>query len=175
MRSEPNLLRCTGCGAFWLSQKGELLTELEEPCLRCGGSLVVEDQGSKNVSVARRLWDAWLSRDLDRFISHCHPEVELRPEKSALLADCRAVYNGHADLRRWFEDAAAAWEAFPGELRAFGDRVLTLGRLVPKRAAGDDAAHAVGWVFQIREGKMLSWRVYLDPEEAVASLQAEVP
>jgi ketosteroid isomerase-like protein len=175
MMSEPGLLRCTGCGALWVSPRGELLSELGEPCLRCNGSLVLEDQAESNVGVVRVLWDAWVSRDLDQFTRHCHPEVEMRTAMSLLEAGRPAVYNGHAGLRSLFEDAAAACEAFPQELRGFGDRVLTLGRLGRKRHNGEEAAHTVGWVFRIHGGKMLSCRGYLDPEEALASLRAEVP
>ena len=163
MRSEPSLLRCAGCGAVWVSQRGELIAELGEPCLRCGGSLVVEDQVDSNVGVVRKLWDAWSS------------DVEARPVISLLVRDYPAVYHGHAGLRRWFEDCADAWEASPRELRAFDDRVLALGRLVrKKRSTGEDAAQDVAWVFRIRERKMISCLAYLDPEIALASLGVEV-
>jgi ketosteroid isomerase-like protein len=171
----PSLLRCTGCSALWVSPRGELLSELGDPCLCCGGSLMLEDQAETNVGVVRTLWAAWISRDLDQFIRHCHPEVEMRTAMSLLDAGRPAVYNGHAGLRSLFEDAAAACEAFPQELRAFGDRVLTLGRLGPKRRHGEEAGRTAGWVFRFDGGKMLSCRGYLDAEEALASLKAEVP
>jgi ketosteroid isomerase-like protein len=170
-RPELTTLRCAGCGAIWLSPAGRPLIEEQERCLRCDGLLVLEEQGEESVSTVSRAWNRWLSGDLDGFVDENDPEVEIRPGTAEVAERVQPFYRGHAGLRRYIEDCSGDWEILPNELQTFGDRVLTLGRLLKKGAKG--ASHAVAWVFQVKEGKIVSAHGYLNPADALRDLQSE--
>jgi ketosteroid isomerase-like protein len=169
--SRPGLttLLCESCGAMWLSPAGQSLVEKKERCLRCDGLLVLEEEGADSVSTVRRAWAMWLSGDVDGFLDQNDPDAEIRPGTTEVTG-VRPVYRGHAGIRRCMEDCSD-WELAPNELQTFGDRVLTLGRLLQKRAKG--ASYAVAWVFHVKEGKIVLTQGYLNPADALRDLRSE--
>ena len=128
------------------------------------------DQVEDNVGTVRQAWDRWLAGDIEGFVDQHHPEAEVHLLTGRLLQDAEPVHRGHAGIRRCLEDCLDACEAFPYELRGFGDRVLTLGKLLLKDGT---ATFSVAWVFRLREGRILSLHAYLNPAEAMQDLQAD--
>jgi hypothetical protein len=161
-------LRCTACGAQWLSPAGRVVVAKGKRCMQCEGELIVVDQVEDNVGTIRHAWDRWLAGDIDGLVAQHHPEAEAHPRLGHLLDDVDPVYRGLKGIRRCLEDCLGACEASPNELRGFGDRVLTLGQVLLKETK---ESHSVAWIFRLREGKILSLHGYLDPAEALRDLE----
>jgi ketosteroid isomerase-like protein len=164
-------MRCTACGAVWLSPAGHLVLDKGERCLHCEGELSVTDDVEDNVGTVRQAWDRLLAGDIDGLVDQHHPEAEAHWLTGERLENAEPVYRGHTGIRRCIEDCLNASEAFPSEVRGFGDRVLTLGKLVLKD--GTESTLSVAWVHRLREGKILAFHAYLNPAEALQELQPE--
>jgi ketosteroid isomerase-like protein len=122
---------------------------------------------------ARAFIDAFNARDLDAFAATLHPEVEI---------------HGGRGLRRGI-DAARDWarrsrrgiqqQILVEDVREAGDRVVAL--IVREWRWGEDEeetgaepAHAdiMAWLFELRGGKIVSWRAFDDRDAALAALDA---
>jgi ketosteroid isomerase-like protein len=171
MSSTPSVsVRCTACGALWMSPAGRVVVAKGKRCLNCEGELVAaDDQVEANVGAVRQAWDKWLTRDIDGLVDQHHPEAEVRWLRCQVFENAEPVYRGHTGIRRCLEDCLDACEAFPYELRGVGDRVLTLGDLLVKDGAEETLS--VAWIFRVREGKILSLHGYLNPAEALRDLE----
>jgi limonene-1,2-epoxide hydrolase len=119
-------------------------------------------------AVAKAFIDAFNARDLDAFVATLDPGVEI---------------HGNRGLRRGAEEARAWATRAPGgvqqtievsELHAEGDRVLAL---IVRRWHWDEEGHygeeigadAMAWLFELRDGKIASWRPYAHREAALAA------
>jgi ketosteroid isomerase-like protein len=153
-----------------MSPAGRAVVAKGGRCLRCEGELAVaDDQVEANVGAVRQAWDRWLAGDIDGVVDQHHPEAEVRWLRCQVFENAEPVYRGHTGIRRCLEDCLDACEAFPSELRGFGDRVLTLGELVMKDEAEEKLS--VAWIFRVREGKILALHGYLNPAEALRDLE----
>jgi ketosteroid isomerase-like protein len=164
-------MRCMACGATWLSPGGRVLVDKGERCLHCEGELTVADEIEANLGTVRQAWDRLLAGDIDGLVDQHHPEAEVHSLAGPLVKNAEPVYRGHTGVRRCIEGCLDASEPFPNELRGFGDRVLTLGKLVLKD--GTEATLSVAWIHRLREGKILSFHAYLSPADALRDLQPE--
>jgi ketosteroid isomerase-like protein len=123
-----------------------------------------------NFEVAERLFEAFARRDLDALVELAHPELEFLPV-TANLTTGGVPYRGHDGLARYMEDVARVWpelRLFPDEFRDGGSDgcVLVLGRVVA-RGGGIILDRPTGWVFRMRDGKIVRLRVYGSHDEAV--------
>jgi ketosteroid isomerase-like protein len=164
-------LRCAGCGAAWLTLASSALAERQERCLHCDGPLAFEEPSDENVSTVLRAWQALLTEDLNALLEQHDPEVEIYPATRHLREDLEPVYRGYAGIQRAIEDCSAEWRVIPNELQALGDGVLTLGKLLQK--GGKGATHAVAWLFRLKDGKIVSFKGYLNVGDALRDLQLE--
>jgi ketosteroid isomerase-like protein len=164
-------LRCRGCGAQWLSLAGHGIVAQGDRCLHCGGELVLANPVHDNVGTVRQAWDRLLAGDVDGLVAQHHPEAEVYWLGAQLVEDAEAVCRGHSDIRRHLEECLEGYQAFPEELRAFGDRVLTLGSVLPRD--GTDAAVPVAWIFRLRGDKILSLHRYDSPAKALRDLRSD--
>ena len=83
----------------------------------------------------------------------------------------RSPYLGVDGLRRYLRDLDETWEKFEvtvAELRADGDHVVALGRIHAQHEdlVADDPA---GFVFKLRDAKVVWAKVYPSADEALAS------
>jgi ketosteroid isomerase-like protein len=120
----------------------------------------------ENVEIVRRAVDAFNAGDRDRLLSLVDPEIEFR---SAVE---QKTYRGHAGLVRYREDVDAVIEEFHLEgdrlLDAGGDRVVHLYRIVGRGAgSGVPVSRDVAALWQLRNGRLLKGRVYLDQQDAL--------
>jgi uncharacterized protein len=122
----------------------------------------------ENVEVVRRAWERWNAGDLDSLVELIIPETEFIPLRSQLEG---VSYRGPEGMRQFARDAAEEWEFLrvsPAEFRDLGDRVLLLGHFDARgRGSGMDIRFPVGWVMQLRDGKIIHIRTYSDPQEAL--------
>ena len=123
----------------------------------------------ENVDTVRRTLAAYEAGDVETMLSFMDPNGELY---SAIIGGAEGkVYRGHAGFRSWFAETQVAFEALSTELTEFrdlGDRVLGFGRVRARgRESGVELDSATGWLFTLREGKIVRAEGYLDPAKAL--------
>ena len=123
------------------------------------------------VDVARQVMDALGRRDSDCLISLSHPDVEWH---SFFALGEGGPYRGHDGSKQYMRDLSDAWEigeAQVDQALAVGEVVLLVGRLHYRgRGSGVESAAAVGWILKFRAGKLVVFRAFHDPEQALEAL-----
>jgi ketosteroid isomerase-like protein len=120
-----------------------------------------------NAEVARRILEAISEGDVDAFVALLDPDVEIQTQ--------RGVRRGRDEVARWarskFEHLERRYEV--DEVHTAGTRVVVLARVQyvwrETRKVGDESL--VGIMLDLRDGKLLRWRVYDDPMEAHEELE----
>ena len=121
-----------------------------------------------NVDVVRRMFDAFAARDLEAMLGSMDDEIEFLPV-TANLTTGGVPYRGREGIARYLEDVERVWpqlRIYPEEVRDLGDAVVALGR-VRARGGGMIIDLQTGWVFKMRDGKILHARVYGSQAEAL--------
>ena len=117
----------------------------------------------------RRVFDAIAAQDLERLLELTDPDVEW--ESFFALGEAGGVYRGHAGIERYVADLADAWEAVVPVIDdglEFGALVLAVGRVRYRgRESGVETESPAGWVLRVRDGKVLRFRAFSDPEAAL--------
>jgi ketosteroid isomerase-like protein len=121
----------------------------------------------EGAALARRILDAISEGDVDAFVELLDPEVEIHTQ--------RGVRRGREEVSRWartkFEHLERRYEV--DEVHASGGRVAVLARVLyvwrESRKVGDESL--VGIVLDLRDGKLLRWRLYDDPMEALEEVE----
>ena len=129
----------------------------------------------ENVELAREILAALGTRDPSRLIALSDPEVEWH---SFFALSERGVYRGYDGTRRYMSDLADAWEIRAAEVDdalGVGDIALLVGRIHYRgRGSGvESASPAVGWMLKFRDGKVLRFRAFSEPEQALEAVGLE--
>ena len=130
----------------------------------------------KNGELLRRWIDAYNARDVDAFISYCHPEIELH---SAFAAVGGAVYHGHDGMREFFRDFEEVWgDQVHGEPEAYfdlGESTLCFYVLRGRgRGSGAEVAMPSALVARYRADLLVYVKAYAHREDALAELGVSV-
>jgi ketosteroid isomerase-like protein len=123
-----------------------------------------------NVEVVRRMFAAFAERDLAAILPEMDADVEFLPV-TANLTTGGVPYRGHEGIARYLDDVAQVWpqlRLFPEDMRDLGHVVVVLGRVVA-RGGGMILDQPTGWVFTLRDGKIVRGDVYGSHEEALAA------
>jgi ketosteroid isomerase-like protein len=124
-----------------------------------------------NVEVVRQILDAVACRDLSRMLALTDPDVELR---SFFAIGEQGAYRGHEALRQYVEDLDEAFDFLrpePQGLLEFGDVVVGIGRIHYRgKESGLETEASVGWMFKFRAGKLVRFRAFRDPEQALENV-----
>jgi ketosteroid isomerase-like protein len=121
--------------------------------------------------VVKAVFAAFAERDLERVLDAIDPEMEFTAV-TADLAGRTEPYRGHAGMREYFRDVAMVWDDLrlnPREFRKVGDSILVTGR-VTARSPARIVDGSTGWIFRVRDGRVVYGRVYAsagDAERAV--------
>jgi ketosteroid isomerase-like protein len=124
------------------------------------------------MDVVRAVFAAFADRDVERVLAYADPAVEF----SAVTGDHAGrtePYRGHEGIRQYFRDVAAVWDELrltPGEFRQRGDTILVTGR-VSARSLARVVAGSTGWIWRLRDGKVVYARVYPSAAEAIAAFE----
>jgi ketosteroid isomerase-like protein len=121
-----------------------------------------------NVELARRAFEAFAQRDLTGVLPVIDEDVEFLPV-TANLTTGGVPYRGHDGLQRYLDDVARVWDElriYPTEYRDLGDSVVALGR-IRGRGGGMIIDRPTGWLWRMRNGKIVYGRVYASHEEAL--------
>ena len=126
----------------------------------------------ENVELMRQFHEAFNARDVDRFLSLMHPDVEVVPITARMEG---TVYRGHAEVRAFLAGFDEDWEVFvtvPVEFRDLGDCVMSLGtweaRARASRITLDGQPGA--WVAWIRDGKITRQETFTDRGQALEAV-----
>jgi ketosteroid isomerase-like protein len=136
-----------------------------------------EDANTELFRLVEAYYPALNQRDVDAVLRLFTEDAEYLPFNVSVVEG--GSYQGHAGIRKFFEDAADTWESLQAEpevYKAKGDQVVVTGRLRCRgKQSGIDVDSPAAWVFTFRDRKATRMRVYLDPEEALRTvgLQAE--
>ena len=90
---------------------------------------------------------------------------------TARLAGRGKPYLGHEGLRTYLADVARVWQELrsePAEFIEIGDVVVCTGR-VYAWGVGRVIDSPAGWVWRLRDGKLVEGRVYENQREALAA------
>jgi ketosteroid isomerase-like protein len=129
----------------------------------------------ETVDLAGQVVEAIGRRDVEHLIALSHPEVEWH--SFFRLGEEGGVYRGHDGTRQYLSDLDEVWEigrADVDDVLAVGAIAVVVGRIHYRgRGSGVEADAPAGWVLKFRDGKLLRFRAFRDPEQAleVARLQ----
>ena len=125
----------------------------------------------ENVETFKRSIDAYNRRDVDALLETLDPDVEWHSALMVPLGGEATVYRGHEGIRELFRDLDEAldeWHAEFPEIRDLGDRIVAIGHVRTRgRGSGAETESPLASVCDIKNGKAIRVRTYLDPEEAL--------
>jgi ketosteroid isomerase-like protein len=127
-----------------------------------------------DIELVKAMFAAFAARDLETVLSLADPDVELTAVTGE-HAGRTGPYRGHDGLRAYFRDVAALWEELrltPREFRAAGDLILVTGK-VSARSRSRTVTGSTGWLWRVRDGRVVYVRVYASAADAIAALEAE--
>jgi ketosteroid isomerase-like protein len=120
-----------------------------------------------DVKVVEAVFAAFAERDVERVLELSDPEIELTAVTND-FAERTEPYRGHEGIREYFRDVARVWDELrltPREYREVGDSVLVLGR-VNARSAARIVDGSTGWLWRVRDGRVVYGRVYASAADA---------
>jgi ketosteroid isomerase-like protein len=121
----------------------------------------------ENADIVRRAFDAFSRRDLAALMTLCDRDFVFSPA-TGRLAGRDEPYRGHDGLRAYLADVGRVWEELhsePDEFVETGDRVVCTGR-VYAWGVGRAIDAPAGWVWRLRDGRLVEGRVYQTRREA---------
>jgi ketosteroid isomerase-like protein len=126
----------------------------------------------QNVEAVRQVLAAISQRDLSRLLELTDPEIEWRSFFAAVTET--GEYHGHDGMREYVRDLNEAFEWLRpeiGDLLDAGDLVVGIGRIYFRgKGSGIETDSPAGWVFRFRDGRLLRFRAFRDPEQALEAV-----
>jgi ketosteroid isomerase-like protein len=130
----------------------------------------------RDVDVIREAFARWNTRDIDYWIEHAQPEVEIW-SKYAELNESGEPYRGHDGMREWRAEIDRNFdvhEVSADDVRDVGGRVLVLGAVRFRgNASGAEMRYPFGWVCEMRDGSLLRMFFYSSHAEALDAVGLE--
>jgi hypothetical protein len=124
----------------------------------------------ENVEIVERLVAAFNERDIDRYLSCCTDDIQLRTP----WAEVEGAYEGGDAIRRFFTDLGDTSPDFQIKVESLepigADRVLAFMRVTASgRSSGIPAADDMPTanVYDLADGKIKRIRVFLDRDKAL--------
>ena len=126
---------------------------------------------NENVEAFKRGLEAGNRGDVDALLEELHPEIEWHSALHALMGGEETVFRGHAGVRRMIGDLYDTFAEVRIEMSDFrdlGDGLVVIGQTRTRgKASGVETVTPLAFVTEIREGKTISIRAYLDRREAL--------
>jgi ketosteroid isomerase-like protein len=126
-----------------------------------------------DIEVVKAMFAAFAARDLETVLTLADPDIEFTAVTGE-HAGRTDPYQGHDGLRAYFRDVAEVWEELrltPREFRPAGDLVLVTGK-VSARSRVRTVSGSTGWIWKVRDGKVVYGKVYASAADAIAALDA---
>jgi ketosteroid isomerase-like protein len=132
---------------------------------------------AENVATARRILIALGRRELDALVDLSHPDARWRSFFAAFLEG--GEYHGHVGLRQYMADLDEAFDYLRPEVVDMldaGDVIVGLGKIHYRgRGSGVETESAAGWVLKFKDDKLLQFRAFRDPEQALEKVGLDAP
>jgi ketosteroid isomerase-like protein len=126
----------------------------------------------QNIDAFHGLLEAVSELNGDRLIDLTDPAVEWQSFFAALLPS--GEYEGHDGVRAYVADLRESWESIRPEAHNtldVGEVVLGVGTIHYRgRGSGVESSSPAGWVVRFREGRILRFRAFRNPVEALESV-----
>jgi ketosteroid isomerase-like protein len=126
----------------------------------------------ENIEAFKRAADATNRRDVEALLEEVDPEIEWHPGALMIPVEGEAkAYRGHEDVRQMMKnllETVAEFYVEYSEIRDLGDRIVAIGRLrMVGRGSGAKLESPFASLVDVRNGKAIEVRTYLDPKEAL--------
>jgi ketosteroid isomerase-like protein len=128
---------------------------------------------TRSIEAVGRAYEAFKALDAEALIEVADPEIEFGTSAAAP----GGTYRGHTGVRRYMKELEGAfgdrWDAEIERAADVGDgRVILVARVFGEGKAHEPLELRVAHVWELRDGKLLRGTVYLDPNEALAAVEA---
>jgi ketosteroid isomerase-like protein len=124
----------------------------------------------ENVAVIREAFKRWNRGDIDYWIQHAHPQVEIW-SKYAALEESGGPYRGHQGMREWRAEIDRNFElheVLAEDVRDVDGKVVVLGAVRFRgKASRAEMQYPFGWVCEMRGGALLRMFFYSSHAEAL--------
>jgi ketosteroid isomerase-like protein len=123
-----------------------------------------------NVDVIQRVFAAFARRDFALLAELTDPDLEFYAATGRVVGHDGA-YRGRDGLREYLTDVARVWEELrpePREFRERDDLVVVTGR-VYAWGLGRVVDTPAGWLWRLRDGRVLEGRVFDNEQDALAA------
>jgi ketosteroid isomerase-like protein len=117
--------------------------------------------------LVKAVFAAFAERDIEGVLELMDPDIEF----SAMTSDFAGrtePYRGHEGIREYFRHVSLVWDELrltPREYREVGDDILVTGR-VSARSSARIVDGSTGWVWRVRDGRVVYGRVYASAADA---------
>jgi ketosteroid isomerase-like protein len=109
--------------------------------------------------------------DIDGLLNELDPEVEWHSALHALMGGEQTLFRGHDGVRQMLADLYESFDEIyleMSEIRDLGHGVLAIGHTRTRgKASGAETATPMALVTEIKDGKTISVRGFLDHNEAL--------
>jgi ketosteroid isomerase-like protein len=128
---------------------------------------------STSIDAVRQAYEAFKAGDAEALIAVSDPEIEFGTSAAAP----GGTFRGHPGIRRYLKEIEIAfgdrWDATIERIADAGDdRVIVIARVFGQGKAGEPLSLHLGQVWELKGGKLLRGRVYVDPQEALDAVEA---
>ena len=126
----------------------------------------------ENVEIVRRLLAAIGERDLHTLRDLTDPQVEWR--SFFAIGEGGGMYRGHDAIPQYLRDIEEAFEWLRPEvsdLLDVGNVIIGVGRVRYRgKESGVETESPAGWVFRLHDARIVRFRAFRDPEEALEAV-----
>src|SRR5918995_2969427 len=123
----------------------------------------------ENVETFKRGLEAGNRGDVETLLEELDPAVEWHSALHALMGGEQTVFRGHQGVRKMTRDLKETFAEIQiemSEFRDLGDGLVAIGRTRTRgKASGAETVTPLAFVTEIRNGKTISIRAYLDRDE----------
>ncbi|MDX6617225.1 MAG: hypothetical protein QOD60_2316 [Solirubrobacterales bacterium] len=123
----------------------------------------------ETLKLAREVMSALSQGDFERLVALADPEVEWHSFFAELGEG--GVYRGIDGMRRYVNDLNDAWEIVRADVDdgvGVGDVAVLVGRIHYRgKGSGAEDETPAGWMLKFREGKVVRFRAFREPEQAL--------
>jgi ketosteroid isomerase-like protein len=123
-------------------------------------------------ALAHQVMDALSNRDLVRLLALADPDIEWHSFFAQLGKG--GVYRGFDGTREYMRDLSEAWEVVRADIDdgiAVGEVAVLVGRIHYRgKGSGIETENGAGWLLKFRDGKVIRFRAFREPERALEKL-----
>lgn len=127
----------------------------------------------ERISLVRGFADAITTRDVERALEVCHPEVEF----FSLMAQLDArPYTGYPGIRRYFREIEATWDEWRVEVEQLmsapdGRVVIVMSTHMRGKGSGVPFAQRLANLWEFEDELLRRATLYTDPAEALRAVR----